>query len=104
MVVDSSGDLVAVGTNPDYVSKLLEKGDLGSQESFDSAVPKADQASSILYVNFDAGDGWASQVADLLSDGDPSAKANIEPLDALGVSGWVDDDKVQHGLFRLTTD
>jgi hypothetical protein len=104
VVVDSNGDLVAVGTDPDYVSKLLEKGDLGSQESFDSAVPEADQASSILFVNFDAGDGWAGQLADLLSDGDPEAKANIEPLDALGISGWVDDDEVQHGLFRLTTD
>jgi hypothetical protein len=104
VVVDSSGDLVAVGADPDYVSKLLEKGDLGSQEAFDSAVPEADEASSLLYVNFDAGDGWASQLADLLSGGDAEVKANIEPLDALGISGWVDDDSVQHGKFRLTTD
>jgi hypothetical protein len=104
IVVDSLGDLVALGTDPDYVSKLLEKGDLGSQESFDDAVPEAKQASSILYVNFDAGNGWAGQLADLLSGGDSDVKANIEPLDALGISAWVDEDKVQHGLLRLTTD
>ncbi len=104
VVVDSKGNLVALGTDPDYVSKLLEKGDLGSQESFGNAVPEADQASSILYVNFDAGHGWAGQLADLLSDGDAEVKANIDPLDALGISAWVDEDKVQHGLLRLTTD
>lgn len=104
VVVDSKGEVVAVGTDPDYVSKLLEKGDLGSQESFENAVPEADQASTILFVNFDAGDDWASELADLLSDGDPKAKANIEPLDALGISGWIDEDHVQHGLLRLTTD
>ena len=55
-------------------------------------------------MNFDAGNGWAEQLADLLSDGDPEAKQNIAPLDALGISGWVDGDDVQHGLLRLTTD
>jgi hypothetical protein len=29
---------------------------------------------------------------------------NIAPLDALGISGWQDDDQVQHSLLRLTTD
>jgi hypothetical protein len=104
VVVDSAGDFVAVGTDREYVSRLLEKGNLGSQDSFNDAVPSAGTASAILYVNFDAGNGWASRLADLLSDGNPSAKANIEPLGALGISGWVDDDKVEHGLLRLTTD
>lgn len=104
IVVDSKGDLVALGTDPDYVSKLLAKGDLGSQKSFGDAVPEAKQASSVLYVNFDAGNGWADQLADLLTDGDSEVKANVEPLDALGISAWVDEDKVQHALFRLTTD
>ena len=66
-------------------------------------VPEADRATGSLYVNFDAGDGWAEQLADALSDGDAEARSNIAPLDALGVSGWSDGD-VEHGLLRLTTD
>jgi hypothetical protein len=101
---DSSGDLVAVGTDPTYLSRLVEKGTLGSQRSFEKVVPHADKASAVLFVDFDAGDGWADKLADLLSDGDPSAKANVAPLDAFGVSGWVDGSKIQHSLLRLTTD
>lgn len=67
-------------------------------------MPEADRAGSVLFVSFDAGDGWAEQVADLVSDGDPEVRRNVAPLDALGVSGWVGDDEVQHGLVRLTTD
>ena len=67
-------------------------------------VPEADRASAIIYVNFDAGNGWADQLADLVSDGDPRRKANIAPLDALGIKRLGGRDKVQHGLFRLTTD
>ena len=93
--VDSSGDLVAVGTDPDYVAKLLEKGDLGAQASFAKVVPAAGQASSVLFVDFDAGGGWATKLADQLSGGNPDVKANLEPLDAFGISGWVDDDQVR---------
>jgi hypothetical protein len=58
----------------------------------------------VFYLNFDAGDGWAEQLGDLLSEGDAEVRQNIAPLDALGISGWQDDDKVQHSLLRLTTD
>lgn len=101
----STGDgVVAVGLDPDYVSTLLAKGDLGSLAAFDDVVPEADRATGVLYVNFDAGSGWAEQLADLLSNGDPTARKNIAPLDALGVSGWMDGDSVQHALLRLSTD
>ena len=102
--VSSSGDTVAIGTDPDYVDRLVEDGNLGSQVAFQDVVPEADRSSAVLFVNFDAGDGWATQLADLLSGGDPAVKADIEPLDALGVSGWVDDSGVSHSLARLTTD
>ena len=105
MVEVGTGDgVVSVGLSRDYVETLLTKGDLGSQQAFDDVVPDADKASSVFFVNFDAGSGWAEELADLLSDGDPEAKRNIAPLDALGVSGWVDEDDVQHGKFRLSTD
>jgi hypothetical protein len=94
---------VAVGLSQAYVDTLLKKGNLSSVTAFDTVVPKADRATGSLYVNFDAGDGWAEQLADTLSDGDAEARSNIAPLDALGLSGWSDGD-VEHGLLRLTTD
>jgi hypothetical protein len=100
----STGDgTVAVGLSRKYVKTLSGQGGLGSLVSFQDVVPDADRASGVFYLNFDAGSGWADQLADLLSDGDPKVKSNIAPLDALGVSGWQDGD-VQHGLVRLTTD
>ena len=94
---------VAVGLSQAYVDSLLKKGNLSSVAAFDAVVPQADRATGSLYVNFDAGDGWAEQLADTLSDGDAEARSNIAPLDALGLSGWSDGD-VEHGLLRLTTD
>jgi hypothetical protein len=102
--VGTGNGAVAVGFDPTYVDTLLEDGDLGGVEAFGDVVPEADRATSVVYVNFDAGDGWAERLADLLSDGDPEAAKHVAPLDAFGASSWQDDDKVQHGLIRLTTD
>jgi hypothetical protein len=104
MVRVASGDgQVAVGLSRAYVDTLLRKGNLSSVTAFDTVVPQADRATGSLYVNFDAGDGWAEQLADALADGDTEGRSNIAPLDALGVSGWSDGD-VERGLLRLTTD
>ncbi|CAN5472133.1 hypothetical protein BH10ACT10_BH10ACT10_09010 [soil metagenome] len=105
LVKVSTGDgIVTVGFDQAYVDGLRDKGGLGDVSAFTDVVPDASRATGTFYVNFDAGDGWAEQLADLISDGDPEVKANIAPLDALGVSTWLDDDKVQHSLLRLTTD
>ena len=94
---------VAVGPNRAYVETLLEKGDLSGVAAFAAVVPEAHRATGSLYVNFDAGAGWAGRLADTVSDGDAEARSNIAPLDALGVSGW-SEGGVQHGLLRITTD
>ena len=104
VVVRSKGDLVAVGTDKGYVESLVEKGDLGDSPAFTRVVPEAGRASGVFFVDFDAGNGWAERLADLVSDGDPSAAENVKPLDALGASSWVDGDAVQHSMLRLTTD
>jgi hypothetical protein len=108
LIVESGDGVVAFGTNPAYTKTLLDDGSLGDDESFTNVVPEADSANGVFYVNFDAGDGWAESLASTLADsfGGPKsdARANVAPLDALGVSGWVDSDDVQRGLFRLTTD
>jgi hypothetical protein len=102
--VQTKDGIVAVGTDKAYVAELLTKGDLGSSSAFTKVVPEASKANGVLFVNFDAGNGWATRLADLLSDGDPKVKANVAPLDALGISSWQDKDAVQHSLMRLTTD
>jgi hypothetical protein len=104
LVKVASGDgRVAVGLSQAYVDRLLQKGDLGGGTAFRAVVPEADRATGSLYVDFDAGDGWAEQLADVVSGEDAEVRSNIAPLDALGVSGWSEGD-VQHGLLRLTTD
>lgn len=102
--VQSKDGIVAVGTDKAYVAELLTKGDLGDSSAFTKVVPEADKANGVLFVNFDAGNGWAASLGDLISEKDPKVKENIEPLDALGISSWQDEDKVQHSLMRLTTD
>ncbi len=105
LVLVKQGDgMVVVGLQRSYVDQLLQQGALGSTTTFQDAVPHADQAGSVFYVNFDAGNGWAEKLGDLASDNDPQVRANLAPLQALGISGWQDADGVQHALLRLTTD
>jgi hypothetical protein len=97
-VVEESDGQVTVGTDRGYVERALTEGGLADQEAFRSVVPEADRASSALFIGFDAAD-WATRLA----GNDAEARANLEPLDALGISAWRDGD-VQHGLLRLMTD
>jgi hypothetical protein len=101
LVVESGDGVVAFGFSRDYVQSLLTEGGLGDVEAFSGVVPSPDDAASVVFVNFDAGDGWIERLA---GDADPQAGENIAPLDALGISGSTDSDGSQHGLFRLTTD
>jgi hypothetical protein len=103
LVVRDGDRAVALGLNDGYVGRLLERGDLGDSDTFKRAVPEADRAVAVFYVNFDAGDGWAERLGDALADGDPTVRENLAPFDALGISGWTDGD-TSHGLLRLTTD
>lgn len=98
VVVEESDGQVTVGLDRGYVERVLTEGGLADQEAFRAVVPEADRATSALFVGFDA-DGWATRLA----GDDAEARANLEPLDALGLSAWRDGD-VQHGLLRLTTD
>lgn len=98
VVVEESDGQVTVGTDRGYVDRVLTEGGLGDREAFRAVVPEADRATSALFVGFDAAD-WATRLA----GGDAEARANLEPLDALGISSWRDGD-FQRGLLRLTTD
>lgn len=95
----TEGDGYAVlALQDDYRSALEGTGSLGDSATY-SEVVEADEAQSVLFVNFNADDDWLVRlVGDM-----PEVSENLEPLAALGVSGWVDDDVV-HGLVKLTTD
>jgi hypothetical protein len=107
LVVEQGEGTVALGLNQSYVQTLTEEGALGDEAVFEDAVPEADRSGAVLFVNFDAGDGWVERlVADIeqMSGGDAGeARENIAPLQAVGISAWSDGD-VARGLFRLTTD
>lgn len=99
VVVEEADGLVTVGVDRAYVDRVRTEGGLAEQEAFTGVVPEASRATSALFVGFDAGDGWLVRLA----GDDAEARANLEPLAALGASTWNDGD-VQRGLLRLTTD
>jgi hypothetical protein len=105
IAVQDSGDKVALSTGG-YGSTLLKDGDLGSKGAFRDAVPDADKASAVLYVDFDS--SWRTLLVDAATDGEGSRsaselRANTEPLRSLGLSAW-QDGAVTHGLLKVTTD
>jgi hypothetical protein len=101
----TSGDgYVVLGLDQAYVDTLSSGGGgLADDASFRKVVPEADRVSGGVFVNFDAGD-WSTRVAGEMFPGEPEVKANVAPLDALGLSSWLDDDQVQHGSLVLSTD
>ena len=95
---ETNGDEVVWSLSPDYRSALASDGSLGDSDAYQSVVAEGDRANGVLYVNFDAGD-WLNG----LVEGDAEVRDNVEPLDAFGVSGWLEDGTT-HGVARLTTD
>ncbi|MGH3330861.1 MAG: DUF3352 domain-containing protein, partial [Nocardioidaceae bacterium] len=71
LVVEEGDGAVALGLNRDYVGTLAEKGSLGDDATFQDAVPDAERATSVLYVDFDAVDRWVQQAIE--------AEGNIGP-------------------------
>ena len=59
--------------------------------AFDEVVEDADEASAVLFVDFDADDNWLVAAC---RRGRPEVGENIEPLSAFGITGWLDDDVV----------
>jgi hypothetical protein len=95
---DSDGDLTAIGPDADYRARVLEGGELGDSDAFRNVVREAEDASTVVFVNFDAGD-WLTN----LVSGERGASDNLEPLEGLGLSLWQDGDTT-HASLRLTTD
>jgi hypothetical protein len=98
VVVESGDGVVAFGLDAEHVAALAEDGGLGEEPQFEAALPDLDDAAGGLFLDFDAGD-WLTRLA----EGDAEARANLEPLDSLGITSRQDGDVV-HGTVRLSTD
>ena len=96
---DSSGDLEVVGPSKDYRAQVLKGGDLGGDDTFRSVVPEADRAGSVIYVDIDA---FEPALKKLASGSDANDLANLLPLRAVGLSGWVDNG-VARVSFKIST-
>jgi hypothetical protein len=98
VVVKTGDNVVAVGFVPDHVAAVAGDGSLGDSDAFRKTLPDLDQSAGGLFVNFDAGD-WLTRLA----GSDEAARANLAPLESLGITGTRDGD-VLHGVVRLATD
>lgn len=102
----SSDSIVVLSPSEDYADALLGKGGLGTSDEFREAVPEADRAAAILYLDFDS--EWRTALLDLALDDGVSesdvetARENTEPLKSLGISSWVEGD-ASHVLLKLAT-
>ena len=55
--------LIAIGPNADYRPRSWRTAASGDTAVFKDVVREADKASAVLFVNFDAGDGWSTPPA-----------------------------------------
>ena len=94
---------VALASNKAYADRLLGQGSLADDEGFKDAVPHAEDAQLIAYVDFD-GD-WGKAILKTVREqgGQDSTEvaANLAVLRAFGASAW-NDGGVSHGLVRLS--
>jgi hypothetical protein len=98
----SEGDATAIGPSEDYRNEVLGDGGLGDSEVYQSVVPDQDGAAGVLFVDLDAVTeliGGAGAMGD-----EDEVLRNLDPLRALGVSSWLDDDGTSHALLRISTD
>ena len=90
---------LALASSDGYATRLIETGGLGDTARFTGVVPEAADSSSIFFMDFNS--SWVDLLTDAADDAELTA--NVEPLEALGVSAWRDGD-ITRALVRLTTD
>jgi hypothetical protein len=80
MTVKTDSNGIVAARSEAYAAELQEGGSLGSQELFKAAVPNADDASAIVYVN-------VAQVEQLAGADADSLPADAAPIKAIGITG-----------------
>ena len=103
VVKKSEDGKVVLASNEDYADQLLGTGTLSDDAGFKDAVPHADDAQMVGYVDFDG--EWGQAVLKTIREeggsDDKEVADNLAVLRALGISAWTDGD-VSHGLVRLS--
>lgn len=95
-VKDGKDDRYVVATDEGYADEVGNGGDLGDSDAFKDAVPDADGASTVMYVD-------VSKVVEAFGDElDDEERENMEPLSAFGLSVSGEDDHADFRM-RLTT-
>jgi hypothetical protein len=92
---------VAVSTSADYANELAKDGGLGDTDKFRNAVPDAESADTVFYLDFDS---IESQILDAVREGGGSQRVidNLEPLSSIGISSHVRSDGVVDAILRIT--
>lgn len=102
VTVEKGDDGVAVGLDPAWVASLAEDGDIGDNDRYDDVVSGDGDPASVFFIDFDA--PWFTSLSEALTGGDlPEVDENLEPLKALGISSWVDEDQSRL-VLELATD
>lgn len=95
-VKDGEDDTTVIASDSTYADKVATKGGLGDSDAFKDAVPDADGASAVLYLDI------AKTVEAFGEDMSDEDRENVEPLSAVGMSVSGEDDHADMRL-RLTT-
>jgi len=102
LAVEDTKDGAVVALNKNYAATLADGGPLADTAVFDKAVPDADQAQSVLFVNVDALENGGLGMAALGGAGGmQELLANVTKLEAVGASSSVHDG-YSLGTVRIT--
>lgn len=96
LIVKDAGERTVVTTHAGYGDEIANGSGLGATSTFKDAVPGADQASAVGYVDI------AKTLETFGEDVDDEEMANLAPLSALGLAVRGEEDHAEFTL-RLTT-
>lgn len=100
LLSQTEGDHVVIGPNQAWLAEVAGDGGLGDTDAYDRVVAGTGDAAGVVFVNFDAED-WLVGLAE--TSGETDVAANLAPLDAFGISTWLDDGR-SRVVARLTTE
>lgn len=95
----SDDGVFSLAVSQAYLDKVAEGGALGNDTMFQSAVPNAEGADSVFYVNVNAFEDLYLQDIE-----DEDARNSLEQLGAIGFSSTVDGDGNGEFTFRFVAD
>lgn len=97
-------DGITVATNSGYARALAGDGGLGGEAAFRDAVPDADRAVGALYLDVDRAAGVARSMDTGSSRDLDEALTALEPVRAIGLTGYPSEDGRTRAVLRVTFD